>query len=284
LLFLIAILIVGFFWVNRPQLVTINSALPSGFPKTAFSHQIFESLLKQYVDTAGRIDYDEWYRSPGAVAELDSYLAAVSAYSPDNAPQRFPTSADALAYWMYSYNAYVIRTVLDNWPIKSINDVKAPLEAVRGLGFFYRLRYNFGGQPYNLYDIENKKIREQYQDPRIHFVLNCASESCPVVRPELPVGQDLETLLAQATVDFVNNPANVGIDHRMQVVHLSAIFKWYEKDFVNELRSKGRGTENGLIGYLAMVADPALRADLERVDGYTIEFHEFDWRVNANQP
>jgi hypothetical protein len=37
---------------------------------------------------------------------------------------------------MYGYNAYVIKSVLDHWPLKSVTDVKAPVEAVKELGFF----------------------------------------------------------------------------------------------------------------------------------------------------
>lgn len=279
----IVLLAAGFFWLNRPQFVSIHASLPDDFPASGFSHQTFERLLGRFVDTSGHIDYDSWHQSPEAFAELDTYLAAVSAYSPENSPHRFPTREDELAYWMYGYNAYVISSVLTHWPIDSVTDVKAPLEVVSGLGFFYRLRYNFGGQAYSLYAVENKKIREQYRDARIHFVLNCASESCPIIRPELPTGDDLEAMLARATDDFINSPANVGIDHNNEIVHLSAIFDWYENDFINELRSKGRTTENGVLDYVAMVAGGKLREDIARTEHYSVQFHEFDWRVNASE-
>ena len=71
-----------------------------------------------------------------SVQQLNSYLGAVSRFSPDNAPHRFRGRNDELAYWIYAYNAYVIRSVLDHWPLDSVTDVKAPLEAIKGLGFF----------------------------------------------------------------------------------------------------------------------------------------------------
>ncbi len=272
----------GFFWANRPQLIPINAAVPDDFPTDSFSHRGFERLLRNYVDANGYVNYERWHRDAMSIAQLDSYLAAVSAFSPDSSPDRFPSRNDELAYWMYGYNAYVIKSVLSNWPLDSVTDVKAPIEVVKGMGFFYRLRYLFGGRAYSLLAVENEKIRKEYKDPRIHFVLNCASESCPVIRPELPTGDALELLLADSAREFVNDPANVQIDHNDQVIYLSAIFKWYEDDYLNWLRADGRPVDKGLLDYITPIAEGTLADDLERASGYAIEFRDFDWTVNAS--
>lgn len=169
-----------------------------------------------------------WHGSVESVEALDSYLAAITLFSPDSAPERFPTRNDKLAYWMYGYNAWVIKAVLLNWPLSSVTDVKAPLEAVKGLGFFYQLRFPFGHKYLSLYAVENDKIRKRFQDPRIHFVLNCASESCPVARPDLPVGAELENLLARAALEFVNDPDNVSVDHEQRAKDYSIEFREYD--------------------------------------------------------
>ena len=282
LVFGVALLAAGFFWANRPQLFTINAAVSADFPDNAFSHRILEMLLSNYVDASGHVDYEHWYNNGTAVADLESYLAAVSKFSPESTPERFPSRNDELAYWLYGYNAYVIRTVLSNWPLDSVTDVKAPIEAVKGMGFFYRLRYMFGGRAYSLLTIENDKIRKEYRDPRIHFLLNCGSESCPVVRPELPTGAALELLLAESARDFINKPANVHIDHDEQTIYLSAIFEWYEDDYLNWLRANGRPLDRGLVDYIAAFAEGKLADDLENATDYAIEFHEFDWSINAS--
>ena len=135
----------GFFWANRPQLIPINAAVSRDFPDDSFSHSAFELLLTEYVDANGLVEYERWYNDGNAVAQLDSYLAAVSAFSPDSTPERFSSRNDELAYWLYGYNAYVIKSVLSNWPLDSVTDVKAPIEVIKGMGFFYLLRYRFGG-------------------------------------------------------------------------------------------------------------------------------------------
>jgi len=271
-----------FLWVNRPRKVIIDTQVSAGFPEQGFSHKAFEALLREYVTPAGRVDYGRWHAHRESVGQLDAYLAAVSRFSPENAAHRFPERNDELAYWMYGYNAYVIKAVLDRWPLSSVTDVKAPIEVIKGMGFFYQLRFSFGGEYLSLLGVENNKIRARYRDARIHFVLNCASESCPVARPELPTGDELEELMTRAAEEFVNNPDNVSVNHDRKTVFLSSIFKWYKKDFINDLRAKGRPAERGLIDYVAGLAMGSLQADLNRADGYNIEFRDYDWSLNES--
>jgi len=206
----------------------------------------------------------------------------VAPCSPENAPDRFPGRNDELAYWIYGYNAYVIKSVLDRWPLDSVTDVKAPLEAVTGLGFFYQLRFSFGGEFFSLLGVENNKIRKQFQDPRIHFVLNCASESCPIARPGLPIGDDLEQLLELAANEFINDPENVEVDHDDHIVHLSRIFKWYKSDFVNDVRLGSKPVERGLLSYVARYATGELSDDVAKAGAYDIVFRDYDWGLNSS--
>lgn len=275
-----AVLAGGFLFLNRPQLVVVDAELPDEFPDDGFSHAVFESLLQQYVDSSGNVDYERWHNNPSDCSELERYLSAVSRFSPENSPARFAKRSDALAYWLYGYNAYVIYSVLDHWPLKSVTGVKAPIEAVTGLGFFYRQRFLFGEEPLSLYAVEHKKILETYKDPRIHFVLNCASESCPVLRPELPTGDDLERMMDESTGDFVNDPRNVRIDHAEKKIVLSTIFRWYRNDFINDLRRRGLSSERGVIDYVIHESAPALRSEIDQARDYELIFEDYDWSLN----
>ena len=164
--------------------------------------------------------------------------------------------------------------------MESVTDVKAPLEVAKGFGFFFRQRYLFGEVSYSLYTVENEKIRATYKDARIHFVLNCGSESCPALRPELPDGDELEPLLQQAAVDFVNDERNVRLDHDSKQIFLSEIFKWFEKDFISDLRKRGLPAEHGVVDYLASIAPEPKRSSLLEAVDYDIVFNDYDWSVN----
>ena len=277
------ILVAAVLLLNRPRLVTIDAAIPENFPADLFSHDALEQLLQTYVDGAGNVDYERWQQNTPDLQRLESYLAAVTRYSPESTPERFKTKQDELAYWLYAYNAYVIKSILDRWPLTSVTNIKAPIEIVKGLGFFYQLRFVFGGKEYSLYAVENDIIRASYRDARIHFVLNCGSESCPVLRPELPSGTELEAYLQQAAVDFVSDRRNVSIDHDKKEIALSAIFKWFRKDFINDLRRRGLSSDRGLIDYVASVAPASLRDELNQTNDYEIVFGNYDWAVNQTK-
>lgn len=278
-----AVLIGSFFFLNRPQLVSIDAQIPEHFPLGGFSHEAFEELLGRYVNSKGNVDYAAWHESAGDRALLDRYLAAVSRFSPAGSPERFAKRSEQLAYWLYAYNAYVIRSVLENWPLQSVTDVKAPIEVVKGIGFFYRQRFLFGGEALSLYAVEHKKILATYRDPRIHFVLNCASASCPVLRPELPTGDDLEELLKVSTVDFIDDVRNVRVDHDAQQIVLSTIFKWYRNDFINDLRRRGLPNDDGVLDYVRDAASADLQAELIKGSGYSVKYEDYDWAINQQE-
>ena len=269
-------------WNTRPILVSVAAPVPADFPHTGFAHGTFERLLKQFADASGRIDYEAWVSDPDAVGRLDSYLATVGRFSPDATPDRFEDDSERSIYWMHAYNAFVIKAVLLNWPLKSVRDIRAPVELIKGLGFFYRLRFVAGGKRYSLYAIEHDKVLKSGGDPRAHFILNCGSAGCPAIRPELPAGSGLENTLAQAATDFVSNPQNVRIDHDARRIHLSAIFKWYERDFVTDLRRRGLPAAAGAIDYVRSIAPAGLTDELERASDYGVDFTDYDWTVNAS--
>lgn len=271
ILLLLVLAIGAVLWLNRPLRHAVAADLPDGFPPDGFDHGVFENLLQRFVAADGRIDYEAWLASDDALAALDRYLAAVARFSPDATPRRFPTPNDEMAYWLNAYNAWVIRAVLLHWPLDSVTDVRAPLELVRGLGFFYRLRFPFGGRYLSLHAVENRRIRRRFGEPRIHFILNCASEGCPVARPDVVRADRMGRSLAEATAAFVNDGKNVQVDHARERIVLSRIFRWYRKDFGDDL-----------VTFLLGAAEQPLRGDLERARDYALEFRDYDWRINAS--
>lgn len=269
-------------WNTHPRLIRVEAPIPEEFPPDGFSHAVLERLLREFVDDDGRVDYGRWHADAEARQLLDSHLAAVAAYSPDNAPGRFASDNDRLAYWLYTYNALVIKAVLEYWPLESVTDVKAPLEVVKGLGFFYTIEFVVGGRRLTLYALEHEKIPATSQDPRVHFVLNCGSGGCPALRPELPTGKALEPYLASAARDFVASERNVRVDDENREVTLSSIFQWYEKEFLNDLRR--RGSSGTLLDYIALVGPEETREKIKAAEGYTIAFAEYDWSINSARP
>ena len=278
-LLLFALAALGLSGCAAVQVREVKAPLPQDFPQQGFSHRAYEDLLQRFV-VDHRVNYAAWHADAQAIAQLDSYLAAVAAFSPENAPQRFPTQNDGKAYWLHVYNALVIKAVLDHWPLESVNDVKAPIEIVQGYGFFYRLGFIVGGKQYNLYEIEQEKVLKQWRDPRAHFVLNCASTSCPVIRPALPTGDGLEPYLVKATQEFISDPRHVDIDHQAKILRLSQIFRWYQSDFINDLHRRSLPAANGIVDYLIDAAPESLKANLRQAISYQLQYVDYDWKIN----
>lgn len=282
---LVAVLgVLGGLWKlnTRGQTTRVEATLPVDFPDAGFSHTAFEHLLARFVDARGAVDYAAWHQDARALAQLDRYLAALAAYSPDSDPDRFEHEGDVLGYWIYAYNAFVIKAVLDRWPLESVMDVKAPVEVVAGLGFFYTLRFVAGGQEYSLYDLEHTRVIGPAQDPRVHFVLNCASGSCPALGPRLPTGAELEPYLAARAVAFVSDPANVQLDAAAKTLTLSPIFEMYRDEFINDLRRRGQRSAT-ILDYVRSVAPAELAQRLDGARDYTVQYRVFDWQVNRSR-
>jgi len=266
-------------WDTRPKVVRVIAA--PDLPADGFSHDRFEGLLRQFTTAGGRVNYGAWHANATAQQDFDMYLATLAEASPDSDPERFTDDAERLRYWMHAYNAFVIKAVLVNWPLERVTDVKAPIEFIKGLGFFYKLRFVAGGIVLSLWEIEREKVFASHRDPRAHFVLNCASASCPVIRPSLPSGPALEAALVTAARDFVTNPKNVSVDHTSRRIRLSTIFKWYEKDFVRDLERRGLPASEGPLDYVRHIAPAALRDELAQAADYPVEYVDYDWSVNA---
>ncbi|MBT7921507.1 MAG: DUF547 domain-containing protein [Candidatus Marinimicrobia bacterium] len=224
------------------------------------SDRTFNDVLNSYVDNEGRVDYNSIRENPFA---LQPFLDFVGSFSPQFNPELFPTNNDKKAYWINTYNGLMIQTVIENPEISSVKEIGW------GYGVFWRKKYKVGGELLTLNHIEHKILRGQYNDPRIHFAINCASNSCPPIGHRIVTGINLDQQLNDKTRDFINNPANVMVDHKKRMIVLSKIFKWYKKDF------ESGGTT--LVDYLNKYRDePILKSS------YMIIFQDYDWGLNAS--
>ena len=223
----------------------------------SFSHDLFDQILREYADKEGQVDYTQLKANP---EKLEKYLDMLAAANPTELSYNAQ-----LAFWVNAYNALVIKGVIDHYPTTSVRKVKW------FGGFFSRLKFQVAGKTYTLNEIEHGIIRTEFADPRIHFILVCASTSCPPLENRAFSAEDIEERLETATFNFVQNPEQVKIDRAKRRVYLSKIFKWYADDF-----------EIGYEGVAAFLADylPSEDADFALSEG--IEFHhlDYDWTLN----
>ena len=225
--------------------------------EASFSHDLFNQVLQAYVDAAGRVNYTKLKANP---EKLEKYLDLLAVAK----PMELSYNAQ-LAFWVNAYNALVIKGVLDHYPTTSVRKVKW------FGGFFYRLKFQVAGKTYTLNQIEHGIIRTEFVDPRIHFVLVCASTSCPPLENRAFSAEDIEERLETATFNFVQNPEQVRIDRAKRRVYLSKIFKWYDDDF-----------KEGYAGVADFLTDYLPPEDAEFLTSMDVNFRylDYDWTLN----
>jgi hypothetical protein len=238
----------------------------------AYDHADWDGLLKRHVHpvragVATEVDYAGLARERGA---LEAYLDGLASVSPGTF--RTWPRAERLAFLINAYNAWTVELVLTAWP---------DLDSIKDLGDLFRTPWQRAfipllGDTRSLDDIEHGMIRARgaYDEPRIHFAVNCASVGCPALRGEAYRAADLEAQLADATRRFLaDRTRNRIAGGRLEV---SSIFKWYGEDF-DQL--------GGLRAFLAAEGDGLGLTDSQRRalrDGsLRIVFLPYDWGLNA---
>ena len=205
-------------------LLTIFSFLifaGSTVAQKAPSHQQWDKLLRKHVNKTGLVNYKGFKNDK---AELDSYLKLLSI----SAPQKSWSKDDQKAYWINAYNAFTVALILKHYPVKSIKDIAGSIYKINTP---WDIKFiTIGGQKYDLNNIEHKILRNQFDDPRIHFALVCASISCPRLRDEAFTGSGINAQLEDAGKEFLNDKSKNNI--RADKADLSKYFSWYKGDFI----------------------------------------------------
>ena len=168
------------------------------------------------------------------------------------------------------YNAKVIETVLLQNPSGSFRALsKGPSENE----IFHRNAVALEGKPVSLNDLE-KRLQSEFQDPRIHFAINCASRSCPPVRAEPYSAERLDAQLDDATRAFLASPVGLVVktSGRHKTLGASRIFDWYKDDF----KSSG-----GILKFIATYA-PDEAAQVASSGKAKLELQPYDWGLNVS--
>ena len=233
-----------------------------------FDYNLFDNLLNKYV-SGNSVNYNDLIKEKEKLFKFTVQLAMIS---PDSHEELFPTKNDKLAYWINAYNAFILETIIKDYPVESIKDINF-------IGFTVWLNKNLlGGEKISFKSLEDDIIRERFKDPRIHFAINCASASCPPLINEVYLPETLESQFNKSTTNFINNKNNFMIDVNEKVVYISAIFDWYEDDFIEWLKNKHPEINSPVIlDYIKIYYNETIKNDWYEFD---IEVNDYDWSLN----
>jgi hypothetical protein len=210
------------------------------------SHFPLDAMLKRYVSSNGSVNYDGFKNDH---SRLKAYLSELSHHTISDSWSR----NEKLTYWINAYNAFTIDLILQNYPVKSIMDING--------GKAWDLKFiKLGDKTYSLNQIENEIIRPTFKEPRIHFAVNCAAQSCPKLMNGAFFADKLDAQLEKQTKAFVNNTTKNSISETS--ISVSKIFEWYSDDFGN------------LISFLNKYSDTKIKSNA------TISYMEYKWNLN----
>lgn len=227
-------------------------------------HSGWNMFLGQYVlqgeDGINRVQYSRV--SDADRQQLKRYITAL-----EQLPIRGYNADQQLVYWINLYNAATIDIVLQHYPVASIRDIDI------SPGFFAdgpwgKKLLSIEGQQVSLNDIEHRILRPLWQDPRLHYALNCASLGCPNLSTSAYSADTIGLQLDQAATDFVNNPR--GVSFTDGKLYVSSIYSWFRDDF-------GK-SDSAVIDHLKRHAEAPLKdtlADTTQIAGY-----RYNWSLN----
>jgi hypothetical protein len=214
------------------------------------NHKPWDNLLQKHVDNLGNVNYKGFLKDR---QELKKYLDHLS----QNPVKESWSKNEKLAYYINAYNAFTVELILENYPVKSIKDIRRPW----GQKFI-----KLGDETLSLNDIEHNILRNM-NEPRIHFAINCASVSCPKLYNKAFVADKLEAQLEKVTREFINSAENKISENELQ---LSNIFKWYENDYlIDGIRS--------LAHYVSQYTDVKINPNAK------VSFLDYNWDLNEKK-
>ncbi len=230
-------------------------------------HSAWQALLDRYrsvnaADSIARFDY------AGVTMEdrelLKAYLNALSGLDP-----RMLSRAEQRAYWINLYNALTVEVVLRYYPVKSIRKIEGGLF---DLGPWSEPYLTIAGQTLTLNDIEHRILRPGWNDPRIHYAVNCASLGCPDLAAEAYTAANTEALLDANARAYINHPRGVTVAGNKATA--SSIYNWFDVDF--------GGDEAGVVAHWLQYADAELAAELAAAGDKLKIKYGYDWSLNES--
>jgi hypothetical protein len=248
------------------------------------SHAAWSELLKKNVvvidgGKASQVRYAEFVKDR---AQLKNYLDSLSKVN--EAEFASWSKPQQMAFLINAYNAFTVEKILTRYPnIKSIWD----FGKVFGNPFKDRF-FTLFGRVFSLDQIEHETLRKKgvYDEPRVHFAVNCASIGCPMLREEAYVAERLDAQLEEQARRFLSDNSRNRFSPQKSALEVSKIFDWYKQDWANGYRGfTGKGEpiqsrEEYFARYDKLLADEPQSQKLIQEQKAPITHLDYDWSLN----
>lgn len=224
---------------------------PKDYPQgLLFPYSLFDDALKGNVDLNGNVAYNNlkdnkklnYYLQAAAHANLSEF-PVFDVYSvDDNTGRKTKVRKDRtpeLVFWLNTYNASILSSIAQAYPIKSIDLIK-DFDTVKA--------HRVAGKNYSLKEMRDKVA--SFGDPRALFALASGTAGGFLPSPTAIRYVELKMRLDSAVSVFVNDQRNVTLSRIQNLVIVSPMFKDVDAAFsTGGKRNKWNGIRQILSGY-----------------------------------
>lgn len=224
-----------------------------------------------------------YYRAlRSARGALDRYVASLNV--PAATYEGWPREA-RMALWVNAYNALVLQTVINRYPIRGTFSAY-PAASIRQIpGAFDQMKHRVAGRSLTLDEIE-KKVLPEFKEPRLVLALGRGAIGSGRLRSEAYTAGRLAAQLDAIQSEFVNEQHMLKVDRDNGVVSITPILSWNQELFVAAYDREQAGKfaarspiERALLAFVLPHLLP-LEKDFVEQNQFKMTFHEFDWRLN----
>jgi hypothetical protein len=248
-------------------------------------HRPLDELLDLYVRD-GFVYYNALKSDRG---KLDQYIRALD--GPSAAAQLNGSREQQIAFWINAYNAFVLQTVVNNFPIRG-RSKDYPATSIRQIpGAFERQTFRAGGRTVTLDGIE-KDMLLPLGDARAFLALGRGSVGGGRLRSEAYDPRRLDAQLEQVAAESLARREIVRLDLLNNLISVTPVFSWREPAFVASFEKKAADVfnqrspiERAILGLIRPYLKPSETTAIEK-NQFRIAFQDFDWRLNdlSNRP
>mgnify|MGYP000490869018 CR=1 FL=1 len=242
-------------------------------------HKPFDEILDLYV----RDGLVYFHALKVERTKFDRYVAAIGDVGAETVA-KWPQPRQ-LAYWINAYNAFVLRTVIDGYPIRG-KAADYPANSIRQIpGAFDRRTFRAGGRQLTL-DALERDVIGGFDDPRALLALSRGAVGGSRLKSEAFTADRLEQQLTTMTSELVTRRVLVQVDAGTNQLSVNPMFSWREALFTRTLANRAPANyasrsplERAVLALIEPLIVPN-EAEFLRRNTFSMVFHPFDWRLN----
>jgi hypothetical protein len=256
--------------------LAIGLAASAPIAQEAPSRRLLDETLDLYVR-----DGFVYYRALRSDrSRLDRYVSSIA-----TAPIASSPREERIAFWINAYNALVLKTVIDHYPIGQRSRDYPPRSIRQIPGAFERLTHRIAARTITLDQIEQAVLPE-FEDPRVYLALGRGAVGSGRLRSEAYAPAVLERQLSEVANECTTRSQCIHLDRAENKVVVSSIFSWRQKEFAAAYADKADkmfSSRSPIERAVLALAAPRLltiERDFLEKNQFKVEYLPFDWSLN----